>query len=173
MIQLFADECVEAGATECALYEPTPKQVLARLHKLLDNLKKSPVAVPISETTLGSYGLINYKHVKETLLKFAYTPYSDTILGAPHLATALHELENGNGVPLWTQWLGRLQERFECACHKFPQGPNLQTPHTQQAVMCSDGEKVDDTVEEIEEYFARLSKTSEFADVMAPRVACV
>lgn len=164
---------METGAKTCGLHESTPEEVNARLHRLYDKLKKSPVAVPVPKDGLGSYGLIDYKYVKTTLMLFAYAPYTlNPFLGAPQLSASLAELESGNGAPLWN-WLSQLQANFECSCPKRPQAPENVGPDALQAIACGDGGKANDTVEDLEGYFTRLSAISEFADVLAPRPICL
>lgn len=169
----FADGCVEAGPVNCGLHQSTPQEVLDRLHNILDELKRSPVAVFASKTGPNNYGLIDYKLVKSTLLFFTAEPYPrNPFTGAAYLSAALAELEKGNGAPLWTA-LSSMQERFACSCPEHPQEPEALTGHAIQAIVCGDGGRIDDTVEELEEDFIRLSAISEFADVLWPRPACL
>lgn len=164
---------MEAGADVCGLYQSTPEQVLDRLHRLFAKLKKNPIVVPMSKNDVGDYGLISYKLVKSTLLMFAYKPYAiASPLGAPQLSVSLAELEKDNGTPLWS-WLSALQERFECSCPTRPQEPKYVNTDALQAIACGDGGRVDDTVEDLEEYFSRLLAISEYADVVAPRPMCL
>lgn len=144
------------------------------MHKLLEDLKQNPVLVPISESPSNNYGLVDYKVVKNALALFAYAPYGTAgpFLAAIHLSSSLAELEKGNGAPIWA-WLSLTQERFECTCPKQPQEPDLITPHADQAITCGDSGQVNDTVQDLKDYFVRASAISAFADILWPRALCL
>ena len=173
---MFLQACVDAGPDACALYEPTASAIHARIHRLFEKLKASPVPVDMSEVPYPlsvPYGLIDYKAVKALLFLFLYIPYDNGMLSAPRLAAALRDLENGDGVKLWGV-LGLFALKFTCECpvpgHPLPPIP---TPDTQHAIYCTDGDQISDTVEDLQKKFALLAKESEFADVFQIAGTCM
>ena len=173
VLREFTESCVQAGPQMCGLYESTPDKVDARLHKLLDNLKKSPIPILDVETPFRRYGMIDYKLAKQTLLLFTYSPYSKTTIGAKGLSWAFYELEKRNGAPLWT-FLTLLAERFTCDCPVpgQPSPPNIQTPDALQTIACTDARQLNDTVEDLQVFFSKNAQQSELADVWPIRALC-
>ena len=171
---MFLQACVDAGPQECALHEPTASAVHARIHRLFGRLKTNPMPVRITDASPSintPYGLITYKSVKTALFLFLYSPYTTATLGAPRLASALRDVENGDGVALWGL-LNSFEEKFSCDCPIIPGEPtpfSVSTPDAQQAIMCTDGDDVFDTVEDLESHFELLAADSEFADVFPTR----
>lgn len=160
--------CVDAGPNKCALFEPTANQVHSRLTKILENLKRNPVAVLGSSSVEQSidYGVIDYKSVRTLLFMFLYSPYSGM---APTLMSAFRALEDGKGEPLWNL-IAPSQPSFSCSCK--PKAQTIETPEAVLAIACGDGLPVEDTVEELEKGFYEQSKQTEFAELWQLRPPC-
>lgn len=160
--------CVNAGPEKCALFEPTANQVHARLTKILENLKRKPVAVLASSGVGPSidYGIVDYKSARTLLFMFLYSPYSGM---APTLMSAFRALEDGKGGSLWNL-IAPSQPPFSCSCK--PKAPTIETPEAVLAIACGDGVPVEDTVEELEKGFYEQSKQTEFAEFWQLRPRC-
>ena len=166
-LQFFFDACSAAGPNgTCPLYEPTPSAVRTRVNNILTSLASKPV--PVRNTT--SYAVVDFSAAKLALFASLYKPF-DTF---PRIATALAALEKGDASllsafspPPQLKCTGcgndESRERFEYA-GDLSAGT---------AIRCSDGEKVNDSDEELRQHYERLAKVSEFADGWAGvRIAC-
>lgn len=169
-LKLFFEGCVEAGPKLCGLYESTAEKVQARYENILTNLKRRPLAVPTigQDSTAIDYGVIDYTLVKSLVFLFLYSPYArapDASSVASHLSFRLSEVEKGEGLPLWNAIKYGLP-RFECT-----RGPHATlVPVATYVIACGDGKAVNDSVDELEEFFYELNST--FADVWPIRARC-
>lgn len=165
-LYLILQACADVGPERCILYESTAQRIHDRLTSILETLKRNPIA---ASTGCGShdYGIVDYKMVKSFLLMFLYSPYSPG--AAERLAFALRALEIGEARPFWNL-IRPLQQGLTCTCPS--EAPTLQTLEAQQAIHCGDGVPLEDTVDEIDEFFHELRQQSEFADVWPYRVMC-
>jgi hypothetical protein len=171
---------VKAGPENCALHEPTPSQVFSRLHALLANLRQNPIAVPTSDGLPAlSYGLVDYKLVKNALFQYLYQPYgsrvSDHVLGASSLASALHALELGDGRAMWSRYALK-RERFKnqrpLPGLPLPPGPRISTPDASSVLICLDPSPMNISVADVKWYFDANAEDSEFADVWPILALC-
>lgn len=109
------------------------------------------------------------------MFTFLYTPYGHPLANASNAATVLsywlNEAEKGNGTPLWNAVKGD-EKQFECQCPKSDRPP-LPTIDPFYAILCGDGDKVEDSVADLEAHQARMAQDSSFAELWAFRVACV
>lgn len=146
----------------------------ARLDALFEKLKLRPIAVPTNATNANGldYGLVDYALVRRLVFAFLYSPYgSDMPTVATSLSHWLAEAEQGNGAPLWAV-MRMAQEQLRCQCSPLDPPPSSGLDAT-LAIICGDGEKVEDTVEEIEEHQARIAEDSSFAELWTMRAFCV
>jgi hypothetical protein len=149
VMQTFFDSCFDAGPSECAFYAPSPKAISQNLNKLYDITKSRPFPVFLNA---GSYGVVDYNFLRNSVFQSLYFPK----LYFPTLANVLAELSKGNAGPLW---------EYGSA---FNGSSNAET-----AITCNDGALIPGTLEDAEQYFAKLTKTSEWADVWAnSRLIC-
>ena len=171
--------CADAGPSLCALHESTTEKVHARLTAIFDALKRRPLPV-YSNITGKEYGLVDYKLARLVLFTLLYAPYGSTFYrNAKHpsmdLLHALADVEKGDGLAL-----GRLagivpaNAPFSCSCPGEPHPPVVDTPDTTIAILCADAEAArgEDTVEDLEEHFRKMSEGTEFANMWPIRTYC-
>ena len=152
MLQTFFDSCFNAGPSECAFYAPSPKAISQNLNKLYDIIKARPFPVLLNAS---SYGVVDYNFLRASIFGSLYFPY----IFFPPLANVLAELSKGNAEPLW-----------EYGSVTLPFNGFLDP---QIAIICNDGAFIPGTLQDAEQYFAKLAKTSEWADVWAnSRISC-
>ena len=152
MLQTFFDSCFNAGPSECAFYAPSPKAILQNLNKLYDIAKTRPFPVFLNSS---SYGVVDYNFLRGSIFASLYFPY----LFFPSLAIVLDELSKGNAEPFWEY--GSVTQAF----NGFSDA--------EITISCNDGALIPGTLQDAEQYFAKLAKTSEWADVWAnSRIIC-
>jgi hypothetical protein len=158
-LQSFYDSCSRAGPSLCAFHANTSSAVRARLENLIQSVKKHPV--PVSNGTF--FGIVDYTAVHGVVFKALYKP---TALFKP-LAEMLASLEAGNGEAVLRS---STAEKAQCGCRESPL-PSLR--EATDAIRCSDGEIVDDSLEDFERQFESMSELSTFADLWSTvRVYC-
>ena len=141
----------------------------------MDRLHTRAVPVHVTHTLRPlrvPYGVVDYKMAKTALFAFLSAPYERKNGGfdAVRLAGALRDLERGDGVALWGLVSGEV-ERVECGEEErsFRGAPD----EAQRAVLCGDGERVGDRVEDLQAQFEGMRESSEFADVFMVRGGCM
>lgn len=162
-------ECVDVGPDVCALYEKTAEKAHARLTKIFDNLARNPVSIPATGGASLDYGVLEYNMVRKNFFEFLTSPYVDT---GRSIMAALRALEDGDGRPYW-DFLFPPAPPSASNCTLTPSAPPFQATDAETAIACSDGLPVNDTAEQLEEYFQELKAQSEFADVWGVRPTCV
>ena len=170
------EACVEAGPDRCGLHEASAAQVKARFDALFAKLKRRPIAVSTNSTraTALDYGVVDYALVKWLVLVFLYSPYATTpgVAGlAGLLFNWLREAEEGDAAAIWAV-MSALQGISQCEC---PRGapPTSEFQDAFHAISCGDGDRVEDTVEELEAHQARIMEDSFFGDLWTFRAVCV
>jgi hypothetical protein len=166
VLDYFYASCTEAGPQECALYEETPDAIKARVEKIFDDLKYKPLPVVIGDGP-QDYGVVDYGMVRETILnKFLYFPFT---FGGKNASIILSSLEQGDGSPLYK---AQLDDSGNLQCS--PDGGSSQGTFQQAtiAIMCSDGDQVNDTLSDLQKWFENNRKESTFADVWTHRIIC-
>jgi len=162
-LEYFFSSCSTSPA--CPLHETTTAGVRARYFRILNALRQRPQAVVASETLPDHYGIVDYETVKGLVFSSLYSPYR---VFAP-LAVALRDLENGDGRGMYAL-SGRDDSEWRCSCGGEQLTGGMAEIHL--AIACGDGDIVDDSIEELEDWHRRIRKTSSFADVLNKRVAC-
>lgn len=151
VLQIFFDSCFNAGPSGCSFYASSPEPISENLNRLYDITKTSPFPV-LSNTS--SYGVVDYNFLRSTIFISLYSPYSLF----PPLADALAELSKGNAKPLWD--------------YATQLGLN-EVSDPLIAIACNDASLIPGTLGDAEQYYNKLAKTSEWADVWARnRVSC-
>jgi hypothetical protein len=167
---MFYLACAEAGPAACALHEPTAEAVKARTDKIFDSIKAHPIALLSNSngTSASDYGILDYRIVRGLVLLYLYSPYS---IAAPALARALAGIEHGNGKPFFDFASALIQGvDFKCDCG-MEQSP-LVFPEALLAVACSDGDVVDDSLEELQKHYEGMANSSSFAELWDIRIRC-
>jgi hypothetical protein len=173
-LQHFIDECVNAGPKACALHEKDPHAIDTRITATLERLKRQPLAVTHmkNESEVLDYGIVDYSLVRRLMFAFLYRPYSAGPLNGTALATALAAAERGDGWPFWELQRSR-EVRLPCDCSTGSRPPRVADgAEMGLAVACSDGEEVNDSLEELKDHFEMVGKTSKFVDMWTHRVRC-
>ncbi|KAF8351757.1 Alpha/Beta hydrolase protein, partial [Amanita rubescens] len=153
VLQIFFDSCFIAGPSGCSFYASSPEAISKNLDRLYDMTKTTPFPVL---NNASSYGVVDYNFLRTTIFISLYSPYSSF----PPLADALAELSKGNAKPLWdygstTQLL--VNEVLD---------PLI-------AIGCNDASLIPGTLEDAEQYYNKLVKTSEWADIwIRERISC-
>lgn len=160
-MQSFYDTCFEAGPERCAFYADSPNAIAKNLTTIYDSLRARPVPVR-SET---SYGLLDYSTLRIIIFSSLYSPYKRF----PILAQGLADLSAGNGLRLWNL-TGATP--FEFSCSPEEDERLFDIPDPQSAILCNDGAKIPNTLEDTLDYLDGLKKVSEWWDVWGPRTSC-
>ena len=162
VLGMFFQACAAAGPELCALHESSASKIKERFMNILAFLKTSPMAVtdgPLSSPV--EYGTVDYSVALQVAFAFTYDPYPNRpgTIAATELASAFAALEKGNPVPLW-----RLQKtdmvEFNCRCGQKPKPPASFNVDATAAISCTDGEPVEDTVEELKKYWETILEDS-------------
>ena len=152
MLQTFFDSCFNAGPSVCAFYSPSPEAISQSLTKLYDITKTRPF--PVFSPNTSSYGVVDYRFLRDVIFDSLYTPYTKF----PPLANALAELSKRNPEPIWNM-----------GSSSVPGSVN----EAALAIACNDGNLIPGTLENAELYYNELAKTSEWANVWAKeRTSC-
>ena len=153
-MQTFFDSCHNAGPSGCAFYASSPKAISRNLAKLYDITKSNPF--PVFAPNTSSYGVVDYNFLRNSISLALYFPY----LTFPLLADAFAALSQGDAIPIWEvgsyiqSILGGLSD-------------------AEIAISCNDGNFIPATLEDAEQYYNVLAKTSDWADIWAyNRLAC-
>lgn len=167
VLRIF-QECADVGPDLCALHEATAEQVLARIEKIYDDLKRAPAAVLTEGGTgrIPDYGILEFKWAKAFFFQFLYSPYDGS---GPTLMSVLRALEGGDARPFW-DFIAPLKP--QCGDTGPSQEFIIELPDATTAISCSDGLPVNDTPAELEVVFQELTAQSEFGDLWALRAAC-
>ncbi|KAF2642349.1 hypothetical protein P280DRAFT_447650 [Massarina eburnea CBS 473.64] len=91
VLDTFFPYCYDAGAVNCALWEPSPEAIKARFHSVVDNLKTNPATVATPGFS-DFPSILTYKILQATLLGALYTPD----IYYPIIASGLVALESGH-----------------------------------------------------------------------------
>jgi hypothetical protein len=161
----FYQACSKAGPQACAIYEKSPQAIKARVDQLLERLKVQPIATSIGSGPLD-YGLVDFGLLQGTLFTFLYGPYAD----ASTIASALAALETGNAGPFW-HLLEATGSVAECSAGNDKERVQLDV-ETYTSIICTDGEPVRDSVEELQAWYEGNARKSSFAGTLANRVRC-
>jgi hypothetical protein len=136
-------QCHAAGPLHCQLYESSPEKVKAKYHKIMEDLKHEPIAVPAHD----NFGpdIVTYIDALALVVQALYSP-----IIAPILSQIINELGNKNGLTLAA--IKRQSTPVACNspfCEKNPWSKSCQSPSfhgrastASYAILCSDGRDV-------------------------------
>ncbi|KAF7304011.1 AB hydrolase-1 domain-containing protein [Mycena indigotica] len=157
----FSAGCAAAGPSGCAFARSssTAEQISDRITALTNAIRKQPVPVV---TSMG-YLLIDYSLLRSIIFEALYSPYDSF----PLLADALADLEKGNGTTLYTLVA---QPLYQC-------GDNTSVADSEAdvefAVSCGDAVEVNDTLDELEAFYATAARVSQFSEFLIGRTRVV
>jgi hypothetical protein len=164
---VFYQACFKAGPQACAIYDKSPDAIKSRVDRILERLKVQPLAASVgSSPGPFDYGVVDFGLVKGTLFNYLYQPYAN----APMIATILAALEQGDANPIW-QLLKATQEVTQCSAGSDSERAQLGVEPL-FAIRCSDGAPVNDSLEQLQEWFEGNEKYSSFAGSFPARVQC-
>ena len=145
----------------------------ARIDNLFEKLKNRPISVPLPRNGTGSgvadYGVVDYALVRGLVLNFLYRPFNNGTMSAGAFARILAAADKGDGLPAWNVNKDA-QPPLKCECPGAPVPPTIWDAHL--TIMCSDGDPVDDSLEELQELYEKMATDSSFADMWDLRVSC-
>jgi hypothetical protein len=164
---VFYQACFKAGPQACGIYDKSPDAIKARVDRILERLKTQPLTALIG-TSPGplDYGVVDFGLVKNALFTYLYRPYDN----APTIASVLASLEKGNANTAW-QLLQSDQVISECSAGNDAGRAQL-VAEPQNAIQCSDGAPVNDTLDQLQAWFEGNLKKSSFAGSLPIRVQC-
>ena len=156
--------------------ESSAEKIHARITNLLNNLKRRPLAARTNASSSDptSYGLVDYRVAHSALFVLLYSPYKRGGAKYPalELAHALSEAEKGNGAPLLNYGTFWEPPKCECSLPGGPKSPAYLSIDALAAIMCSDGPALNDTLEDLEDFYDTFLRQSEFADAVPFRGLC-
>jgi pimeloyl-ACP methyl ester carboxylesterase len=179
----FYHFCLVSGSELCAFYLDSEKGIETRLEKLLENIRKNPVVVPGSSSSSERPQIVSYSKVKKTIGSTLYRP----LVMFPALADALTALEVGDGrvfLDLATQGSDDpflCDARYGAQDGGDPADPTPEVPEAEvsedggNAIICSDGGWMNDTMDEFGVYVSELVTLSKSvgATMAEMRLECV
>ena len=154
-MQTFFDGCAAAGPEACAFHAARPENISQRLDNLLESIKRKPIPI----FSPSGYGILDYAALRDLIFQALYRPY-DLF---PSLAQFLADTEAGRSSDLGLNTLPpRLSSRNDPSCPPETSYPNTEAG---TSIMCMDGAIVQDSLEDLKVYHAKLAKQSSFADM--------
>jgi hypothetical protein len=172
VMEAFYDFCYIAGPTECRFYASSPAKIEERLDHLLEKIKKNPVVVPALSTG-GLPAVVSYSGVRRMIASALYRP----IVIFPQLSEALAGLETGDGNPFMRFFGGNEWDPFRCDTDPSTPKPELSdlVRAAPNAILCSDAQFANITLEDFQDYVSQLSWASKSASatMASMRLGCV
>ncbi|KAK6969455.1 Abhydrolase-4 domain-containing protein [Favolaschia claudopus] len=168
---IFLESCVSAGPSACALYEPTPTAIQAKVDRLSQQLKTRPIPVIASLSAAApSYHVVDYSMLRQTMFVALYTPYASF----QPLASALHDLSLGNASALY-EMSGLFAPPYRCPADAAAAAHEgwLNVLDSQVAIQCNDGAAISADYDDARAHYAELCAVSEWCDVLLPRLTCL
>jgi hypothetical protein len=184
---VFYKACADADPNTCALHEATGAEVKSRTEAIFAELKTRPIPIsPPANSSSSSdveldagilqYGVVDYSMTRNIVFHFLYTPYGSQAgrMNATSLAYALAAAGVGDGRPLWELSQSLKGKEFECECGKEKEPETAMGAGVEQllAVACSDGDEVNDSVEELQKHYEGMAEMSSFAELWTIRLQC-
>ncbi|KAJ7250174.1 Alpha/Beta hydrolase protein [Mycena haematopus] len=162
-LESFFEGCNQAGPEICPFYEATAAEISVKLDALTASVKEKPFAV----LTPGSYGIMDFDFLRNTILDALFDPY-DPNNGFVSLGQSLASLAEGNATSFYDM---NAVPTFECQASTTPfHENNLEAYMT---IACGDALPVNDTLTELQEYWVSGLKMSSFSDLLSiTRVLC-
>lgn len=173
MMDAFYELCYLAGPVKCAFYRNSPREIEARLDKLLAAVKKNPVVVPASIP--GEMPeIVSYSDVRRMQATTLYQP----LQFFPSFAQALAGLEIRDGTHFIEFTGSKVQDLFTCDTPDLPAPEDTELEVTEDAtaaILCTDSELLLDTVDDVQEYVSVLANMSKSAGatMASLRMPCI
>lgn len=177
IMEAFFEFCHKAGPEKCAFYASSPAAIEKRYFDLLANLKEAPVLIPTLASGNGPSmpELVTYSKLLLLVRTCLYRP----IHKFPPLAHAMAALEEGNGLPFYKMNNGDSDPPPQDFCTRNETLPSVPADislsgDAHPAIMCSDGNPLPTTTEELILFAETLQNASRFAGSTSThfKVAC-
>ncbi|KAH8151117.1 uncharacterized protein LAJ45_04819 [Morchella importuna] len=151
VVSSFYNYCSLAGPLRCSFHTgTTADDVSTRLSTLMARLRRQPLPVPDAPTGAE---VVTYSDVKTMFFTALYKP----LTSFPKIAKILVDIEAGDG----KSFIEYQKKQFSCNCGgggpERPPGPDFDAIW---AIACSDGEQVEDSLDEMYEYLHMLQEQS-------------
>uniref|UniRef100_A0A0W0EVX2 Peptidase S33 tripeptidyl aminopeptidase-like C-terminal domain-containing protein n=2 Tax=Moniliophthora roreri TaxID=221103 RepID=A0A0W0EVX2_MONRR len=156
-LRWFFKDCHDAGPEKCLFYESSVEAIGERLDKLYQSIIKVPVPVRIAGV---SFGLVDYATLRSIIFSRLYHPFDTWAT----LATALADLEKGNGTTL-IQMIGT-PPPIPSPCDP-PQVFESNLLDSLTALACNDGDVVPPSLEDAEQHYQESLKVSGWGSLSA------
>ena len=157
VVDAFFRYCYEAGAEKCSLHDSSPDRIRERYFRVLDDVSKSPVAIPLAEPP----ALVTRKALVSQLFYGTLKP----ILFFPTIADTIHALETGNQTAL-TALAPQIVKPTECKCDTTPDVSRKLDNEATFSIACGDGDEKRWDERAFREYYAMLEGLSLFGAPM-------
>jgi hypothetical protein len=180
-LDMFYQACVDAGPDECALHNSDAAGVKERVDSIFAALKSRPIPIHARKNStvtsdMADYGLVDYRMARSLTFRFLYAPYGSKGLDAAALSRALAATETGDGRSLWDLAARVRQKEFRCNCDQDEDKEETRQAQMDRegtlAIACSDGDVVNDSLEELQNHYEGMAKMSSFAELWNIRITC-
>ena len=162
----FYEDCIDVGPEECAIYEPSVEQIRDRVNGVIERLRVAPIA--FVNATDGEQGIVDYFIAKNQLFRTIYFPHSQ----GRSFANALAALEQGDSEPIWRlSQTARLAQLLDQSCDPLTNRSYIGVVSS-VAIACGDGDPVQESLEDLRNFYQELSQQSSFADLWTLHVGC-
>ena len=155
-VQLFFENCAEAGPARCPFHAATPSEIQRNLAALEDKLRIEPVVVE----TDTFYGIVDQPTVRFAIFRSLYEPSTSF----PRLANALAQLSAGNGTALLS--LFGAPTPHECSCDPSARDWDEVNDGT-IFYGANDGAEIPGDLKSLQDGWAELTSVSPFSDYWA------
>lgn len=163
VMEAFYVYCHKYGPDTCAIWESTAAKIEQRVDKLLQRLKTHPVVVAPPPQRMELPEIVTYSSMKRLISAALYRP----IYMFSHLARIIAALEESNGRPFVEYVAAQGRTQFSCSCLLDGRLPGAIEEEAKDdastAIMCTDGGRFNETLEDFIEYaneLMQLSKSS-------------
>lgn len=159
IMEAFYTSCHKAGPDKCAFYVESPAAIQRRLQDLLGGLKMSPILVTaVEQPGLYMPELVTYSKVQRLISRTFYKPH----FKFEELAKVFAALEDGDALAFLSMW-GDIESLPGPAglCLLNDTSPYVPMDvdywdDAFSAIMCADGEPLDETPAELEKYADKI-----------------
>lgn len=153
VVKSFYEYCYLAGPTKCPLYEPSIKEVKARIDNIFVSLMDAPVPVPFAPSgpALITKDVMHYR--------FFRALYKPLTMFTP-LANELHAIETHNVTALEAIVNGTVSYKCECSPGTEPWEADTEAFY---AIACGDAGPQSESPGDMELHYRNLTSKSPFA----------
>jgi hypothetical protein len=100
-VDIFIQSCFEAGPEKCAFHDESPEVMHQHLDSIYESLRTEPLAAYLSESSIGTYSLVDNAFLKQYFFIALYSPFQSF----PGLARGLAGIMQGNATALYEEYV--------------------------------------------------------------------